>query len=54
VDAGIAAEAAGLFTLTVMRGARTSRPVIATPGEAFAGVISLDDLLSELLTANPH
>lgn len=26
--------------------------VIAAPGEPFAGVISLDDLLSELLTAN--
>lgn len=54
MDAGIAAEAAGLFALIVMRGARTSRPVITIPGEAFAGVIGLDDLLSELLTANSH
>lgn len=53
MDAGITAEAAGLFTLIVMRGARTSRPVI-TPRETFAGVIGLDDLLSELLTANSH
>lgn len=43
-----------LDALTVMRGARAQLAVITTPGEAFAGVISLDDLLSELLTANPH
>jgi magnesium and cobalt exporter, CNNM family len=43
-----------LDALTVMRGARAQLAVITTPAEAFAGVISLDDLLSELLTANPH
>jgi CBS domain containing-hemolysin-like protein len=43
-----------LDALTALRAARAQLAVITTPGEAFAGVISLDDLLSELLATNPH
>lgn len=43
-----------LDALGALRAARAQLAVVAAPGEPFAGVISLDDLLSELLTANPH
>jgi CBS domain containing-hemolysin-like protein len=43
-----------LQALTTLRAARSQLAVIASPDEPFAGIISLDDLLSELLTANPH
>ena len=43
-----------LQALTALRAARAQLAVITTPAEPFAGIISLDDLLNELLTANPH
>ena len=43
-----------LDTLTTMRNARAQLAVIATPDHPFIGLVSLDDLLGELLAANPH
>lgn len=43
-----------LDALTTMRNARAQLAVIATPDHPFIGLVSLDDLLSELLAANPH
>jgi CBS domain containing-hemolysin-like protein len=50
----LAPDTTVLDALTAMRAARAQLAVVNGPGEPFAGVISLDDLLSELLTANPH
>ncbi|WP_329247030.1 CBS domain-containing protein [Actinoallomurus sp. NBC_01490] len=43
-----------LDALTTMRNSRAQLAVVATPDNPFIGLVSLDDLLSELLTANPH
>jgi CBS domain containing-hemolysin-like protein len=43
-----------LDALTTMRHARAQLAVVATPEDPFIGLVSLDDLLSELLAANPH
>lgn len=43
-----------LDALTALRAARAQLAVITIPAESFAGIISVDDLLSELLATNPH
>jgi CBS domain containing-hemolysin-like protein len=43
-----------LQALTMLRAARAQLAVITAPDQPFTGIISLDDLLGELLTANPH
>jgi CBS domain containing-hemolysin-like protein len=43
-----------LTAVTTMRRARAQLALVATPDDPFVGLVSLDDLLGELLTANPH
>jgi magnesium and cobalt exporter, CNNM family len=43
-----------LTAITALRRAQAQLAVIATPDDKFAGIVSLDDLLSDLLTTNPH
>lgn len=50
----LAPDTTVLDALTALRAARAQLAVVATPGQPPAGIISLDDLLSELLSANPH
>ncbi|MFB9832375.1 hemolysin family protein [Actinoallomurus acaciae] len=50
----LAPDSTVLAALTAMRAARAQLAVVATPENPFMGLISLDDLLSDLLTANPH
>jgi len=50
----LAPDTTVLDALTALRAARAQLAVITIPGQPFAGIISLDDLLGELLTANPH
>jgi CBS domain containing-hemolysin-like protein len=49
----LAPDTTVLNALTALRTARAQLAVI-TPREPFSGIVSLDDLLSELLTTNPH
>lgn len=49
----LASGASVLDASGALRAGCVQLSVIAAPGEPFARVISLDDLLSELLTANP-
>ena len=50
----LAPETTVLDALAALRAAHAQLAVVATPGQPPDGIISLDDLLSELLTANPH
>ncbi|MFB9833357.1 CNNM domain-containing protein [Actinoallomurus acaciae] len=43
-----------LDALTTMRNARAQLAVVASSDDPFIGLVSLDDLLGDLLTANPH
>jgi CBS domain containing-hemolysin-like protein len=47
-------DSAVLTAITTMQRARAQLAVVATPDDPFIGLVSLDDLLSELLAANPH
>jgi CBS domain containing-hemolysin-like protein len=48
------ADSGVLDALTTMRNARAQLAIVATADDPFIGLVSLDDLLSELLAANPH
>lgn len=50
----LAPDTTVLDALTALRAARAQLAVVAIPGQPPVGIISLDDLLSELLAANPH
>jgi CBS domain containing-hemolysin-like protein len=50
----LAPDSRVLDALTTMRNAHAQLAVVATPDDPFAGLVSLDDLLGELLAANPH
>jgi CBS domain containing-hemolysin-like protein len=43
-----------LAAVSRLRRARAQLAVVATPENPFIGIVSLDDLLSELLAGNPH
>ncbi|MCO6005117.1 hemolysin family protein [Actinoallomurus purpureus] len=43
-----------LAAVSGLRRARAQLALVATPENAFIGIVSLDDLLSELLAGNPH
>ncbi|GAB3968993.1 hemolysin family protein [Actinoallomurus acanthiterrae] len=43
-----------LAAVSRLRRARAQLALVATPGDPFLGIVSLDDLLSELLAVNPH
>lgn len=47
-------DSAVLTAVTTMQRARAQLAVIATADDPFIGLVSLDDLLGELLAANPH
>ncbi|MFD0683696.1 hemolysin family protein [Actinomadura fibrosa] len=50
----LTAEATVLDAVTRMRRARAQLAVINDDGGEFAGIVTLDDLLAELLATNPH
>jgi CBS domain containing-hemolysin-like protein len=43
-----------LAAITALRRAQAQLAVVATSDDPFAGIVSLDDLLSDLLATNPH
>ncbi|GLZ14051.1 membrane protein [Actinomadura sp. NBRC 104425] len=43
-----------LDAVTLMRRARAQLAVVNSPGGDYMGIVTLDDLLAELLAANPH
>ncbi|MEV5754510.1 hemolysin family protein [Actinoallomurus sp. NPDC052308] len=43
-----------LAAVSTLRRARAQLALVATPENPFIGIVSLDDLLSELLAGNPH
>ncbi|MCO5969769.1 CNNM domain-containing protein [Actinoallomurus soli] len=43
-----------LAAVSALRRARAQLALVATPENPFIGIVSLDDLLSELLAGNPH
>jgi CBS domain containing-hemolysin-like protein len=50
----LAPDSAVLTAVTTMQRARAQLAVVATADDPFIGLVSLDDLLGELLAANPH
>jgi CBS domain containing-hemolysin-like protein len=50
----LAPDSPVLAAITTMRRARAQLALVATADNPFIGLVSLDDLLSELLTTNPH
>lgn len=50
----LAPDSPVLTAITVLRRARAQLAVVATADDPFVGLVSLDDLLGELLAANPH